>query len=357
MPNQTLYLSVNFSEIVTVTGTPRVQLTLGSNSVYADYSSGSGTAVLVFSYFFQSGDLDSDGVDSVSPLQLNSGTIKSAGDVPANLAFTGENWSNVLVTTPGTTLSSADNLCPGPGTQDATMGSNPSVVSLQRLSTNWSHSCSGVLLSNNKVLTAFHCVDGMNLSTLRVVAGLYQRSDDSVSQTSSVSSYVSPQPGDPGYIVGGQNDIAVLTLTQNFHVGNGNVGIATLPLDNTNLFEGYLMSTFGWGRLGSSSILPDILQCGGGHPILTQSEADVEFSGIPSVTIDAGQIVFKDLSGNFMSGSGSDGGPVFVDDSGVITLVGIRSYGISDGSGNQNPFYPMVSARVGHYVSWIQANM
>lgn len=77
---QSLGFTVNFSENVTVTGTPRIALTLGSTTVYATYASGSGTTTLSFSYTVQNGDRDTDGI-TVGALTLNGGTINdSAGN-------------------------------------------------------------------------------------------------------------------------------------------------------------------------------------------------------------------------------------------------------------------------------------
>jgi hypothetical protein len=59
---QHLDFTVVFSEAVVVTGTPRLQLTIGSTTRYATYLSGTGTSTLVFRYTVQSGDLDSDGI-------------------------------------------------------------------------------------------------------------------------------------------------------------------------------------------------------------------------------------------------------------------------------------------------------
>jgi hypothetical protein len=94
---QNLDFTVVFSEAVVVTGTPRLQLTIGSTTRYATYLSGSGTSTLVFRYTVQSGDLDSDGIAVASPIDLSGGTIK---DVPGNnavLSFTPPDTSDVLV--------------------------------------------------------------------------------------------------------------------------------------------------------------------------------------------------------------------------------------------------------------------
>jgi hypothetical protein len=94
---QHLDFTVVFSEAVVVTGTPRLQLTIGSTTRFATYVSGSGSASLLFRYTVQSGDLDSDGIAVASPIDLNGGTIK---DVPGNdavLTFTPPDTSGVLV--------------------------------------------------------------------------------------------------------------------------------------------------------------------------------------------------------------------------------------------------------------------
>ncbi len=79
---------VNFSENVTVTGTPQITLETGSTDRLASYSSGSGASTLVFSYTVQSGDTSSD-LDYISTgaLTLNGGTIKDSGTNNASLTL------------------------------------------------------------------------------------------------------------------------------------------------------------------------------------------------------------------------------------------------------------------------------
>ena len=77
-------IRVSFDDAVVVTGTPRIQLETGSTDQYAQYASGSGSAVLIFNYTVQNGDLSSD-LDYVAAdaLALNGGAI---GDPVGNLA-------------------------------------------------------------------------------------------------------------------------------------------------------------------------------------------------------------------------------------------------------------------------------
>lgn len=95
---QSLSFTVNFSEDVTINGTPRIALTIGSTTRYATYQSGSGSNAAVFSYTLVGADTDSDGIAVTSPLDLNSGTITDiAGNNLSALTFTAPNTSGVLV--------------------------------------------------------------------------------------------------------------------------------------------------------------------------------------------------------------------------------------------------------------------
>jgi hypothetical protein len=81
-------ITIEFSETVTVTGTPQLTLETGTTDRIASYSSGSGTSTLVFTYTVQAGDTSSD-LDyvSTSALALNGGTIKDAENNNASLTL------------------------------------------------------------------------------------------------------------------------------------------------------------------------------------------------------------------------------------------------------------------------------
>lgn len=93
-----LNFTVNMSEAVNVTGTPAIAITLNTGNVLATYVSGSGTASLVFRYTVQTNHVDSNGITLVSPMQLNSGTIKNlAGTHHAALIYTIPATPTILV--------------------------------------------------------------------------------------------------------------------------------------------------------------------------------------------------------------------------------------------------------------------
>jgi hypothetical protein len=83
---QTVDFTVNFSESVTITGTPRIQISLTSGTVYADYLSGSNSANIVFRYTVGITNVDANGIGLVS-LGLNAGTIRDLASYDATLTF------------------------------------------------------------------------------------------------------------------------------------------------------------------------------------------------------------------------------------------------------------------------------
>lgn len=98
-----LPFTVNMSEVVTVNtggGTPRIAVDVGGVTRYANYTAGSGTAALTFTYDVVLGDVDLDGVSVSSPVQLNGGTIKDNGDNNATLTFTPPNTTGIKVNVP-----------------------------------------------------------------------------------------------------------------------------------------------------------------------------------------------------------------------------------------------------------------
>lgn len=97
---QNMDFRVSFNESVTVvtgSGTPYLNLVLGTDNVQASYISGSGTSVLLFRHTVANGDLDSDGI-SVGILSANGGEVRDAAGNAANLTLNSvENTGGVFV--------------------------------------------------------------------------------------------------------------------------------------------------------------------------------------------------------------------------------------------------------------------
>ena len=104
--SQNLDFTVNFGEAVTVTGTPRLALTIGSSTQYATYVSGSGASALVFRYTTLSGDTDADGITVSGSLDLNGGTLRDTVGNNATLTL------NAVAATTGVLVSTVVNAAP-----------------------------------------------------------------------------------------------------------------------------------------------------------------------------------------------------------------------------------------------------
>lgn len=89
--------TIAMNEVVNVTGIPRIAVDVGGVTRYADYSGGTGTSTLIFTYTMVSGDVDNDGVVLSSPIDLNGGTIMDNAGNPATLTFTPPDTSGVLI--------------------------------------------------------------------------------------------------------------------------------------------------------------------------------------------------------------------------------------------------------------------
>ena len=80
-----IQVGLTFSEAVTVTGTPQLTLDVGGRNRTSEYSEGSTTTQLLFTYTVLSGDEDTDGIAVVAnSLALNGGAIR-AGSTNATL--------------------------------------------------------------------------------------------------------------------------------------------------------------------------------------------------------------------------------------------------------------------------------
>ena len=89
----TIEVAVVFSEVVNVTGMPRIQLRVGGSDPatqlkWANYASGTGTDTLLFTYVVQADDMDDNGIYiEANELELNSGTIQDTDGMNAVLTY------------------------------------------------------------------------------------------------------------------------------------------------------------------------------------------------------------------------------------------------------------------------------
>ncbi len=87
-PGAVIAVQVSFSQVVTVIGVPQLTLETGAVDRVADYSAGSGSATLTFTYTVQPGDVSSDlDYAGTAALSRNGGIIQDLGNVNAVLTL------------------------------------------------------------------------------------------------------------------------------------------------------------------------------------------------------------------------------------------------------------------------------
>ncbi|XP_045398494.1 neutrophil elastase [Lemur catta] len=214
------------------------------------------------------------------------------------------------------------------GGRPARPHSRPFMVSLQRRG---GHFCGATLIAPNFVMSAAHCVNGMNFQLVQVVLGAHNlRRREPSWQTFSVRR-VFENGFDP---VNLRNDIVILQLNGSATI-NANVQVARLPAQDRGVGSGTQCLAMGWGRVGTNGPLPSILQ-----------ELNVTVvTALCNNRANVCTLVRRQQAGICY---GDSGGPLVCN--GVVQ--GIDSY-IRGGCGSG--FYPDAFAPVAQFANWINS--
>jgi secreted trypsin-like serine protease len=184
---------------------------------------------------------------------------------------------------------------------------------------------------------------------MRVIAGLWDRSDTSGTQTSNVNSYTKHADYNVG-LASYSNDIAILTFETLILIG-GNVQVATLPANNLNDYAGTTCQVSGWGRTDGTNNLPNILQKAS-IPVISTAQCSSAMSNVGGANIWDNHICVQDPAGVRGACSGDSGGPLNCPGA----VAGVTSWVVQSGTGNCLPEYPSVYTRTSAYLAWILAN-
>ncbi|XP_041355505.1 fibrinolytic enzyme, isozyme C-like [Gigantopelta aegis] len=207
-----------------------------------------------------------------------------------------------------------------------------------------SHTCGCVILTKSKILTAAHCVDGRTTSSFSVYAGSTSRTEGGVLR-SVLSQKVHENYNDGSATFA--NDVAVMTLSGTFDLGDANIEAAVLSRSDDPDYAGDDCILTGWGRTSSSNTLPDDLMkvttTG-----LSRADCQSAMSAITGVNIQNMHLCVMTAGKDGGSCNGDSGGPMQCRGK----IAGVTSWGISS-SGNCLTTYPSVYARVGHFYDWI----
>lgn len=215
------------------------------------------------------------------------------------------------------------------GGQNAQPGQFPWQISLQRkFGRQFSHTCGGSILSQTWVVTAAHCVQGVNKKSLRVVAGEHNRNvNEGVEQFVNVSrKVVHPQYNSNTL----ENDIALLELSSPLILSAARRTAAIplfTPADSAAGFDdpGTLATISGWGTTSEGgSSLPATLQFAQ-VPIVSDADARAVYgdSDVADSMLAAG---FE--QGGIDTCQGDSGGPLVLQTPGGFKLAGLTSWGI-----------------------------
>jgi secreted trypsin-like serine protease len=229
------------------------------------------------------------------------------------------------------------------GGQQAREYEFPWQVSVRRKATD-SHFCGAIVINENWIMCAAHCMDGELPAAVSVVVGEHQRSAAStVRQTLNVASIFVHTGYDSRTM---QNDISLIKTATPI-VFSADVQPVCAP-DPANQYVYYKSQCSGWGTVSSGGVCcPDILRYVTMN-ITTNAFCDAAY---PRNTIYDDMICATDNTGSNERDScqGDSGGPLTIKEAdGTFRAVGIVSWGIGCASG-----YPGVYTRAGYFTDWV----
>ena len=197
--------------------------------------------------------------------------------------------------------------------------------------------CGGTIGAANKIITAAHCVDGMNPMELRVVAGREDKTtnEGAVAGVAGVWTHPDYQSATSG------GDIAVLTLDRDLR----RPALPMATTADTAAYEpGRQAEVFGWGATSEGGEASETLQRAV-VPVTSDENCSAAYGEYdPAAMVCAGY-----PEGGVDSCQGDSGGPLVADGK----LIGI----VSTGSGCARPGSPGIYTRVASYEPEVRAQL
>ncbi|XP_063222080.1 trypsin-1-like [Bacillus rossius redtenbacheri] len=234
------------------------------------------------------------------------------------------------------------------GGTSATIQQYPWMVSLRETSdsifgSEESHICGGSIVSNNYVLTAGHCCENEDASSLVVRVG---NTDGDNGERHEISQIILHPQFVTKYNVP-YNDVCLLKVSKPFTFSSS-VKAVTLPAANSQTSVGTMATTTGWGSTYyGGDVTRSLMQVS--LPVVSLSECISDYGKNKggSDYVDDSMICAGYTQGGKDACQGDSGGPMTVSG----TQVGVVSWGAGCAEAN----YPGVYADVSHFVSWIKS--
>jgi len=223
-------------------------------------------------------------------------------------------------------------------------GEFPSTISLRRNDFfGRTHFCAGSLISADVVLTAAHCLDGMDPIGIWAVGGAHLlEAPSGYEQEIQALELIIHKDYDEDSVV---NDIGIVKLAAKMNL-NDRVKIVELPPVNAPTAAGTAVTVAGWGEVVEGGGLSNCMMKAT-FPVVSDQQCR-EFYGETEI-VDS-MLCAGDLIGGADACQGDSGGPLMLKNG---YLVGIVSWGF----GCATPNYPGVYTEVSSFIDWISQHL
>ncbi len=224
-------------------------------------------------------------------------------------------------------------------------------------------SCGASFLGEKWLLTASHCVEGVNINLLKVNIGEYDLSNGASNAKTIKQIYMHPEYNEGSAF---NNDIALIELVET--INHPAITLASAEETNQLALMASTATVIGWGNqipYGPNDEQPANSQPDKLHQtelsLLTNTECKKilaqGYSNLQNSTVSPEQVGLtesmlcaKAAGGGKGSCQGDSGGPLVVNTNQGWQQVGLVSYGI----GCADDAFPEVYARVGYFTDWIE---
>nr|ABV60301.1 putative chymotrypsin [Lutzomyia longipalpis] len=219
------------------------------------------------------------------------------------------------------------------GGETAEEGSAPYQVSLQN---RFGHSCGGSIIDERWVITAAHCIKGVQTSALTVVAGTNDLTKEGVKYYPE-QFFIHSRYDKPSFA----NDVGLIKLTERVKFTDK---VKKIEYDYRIVPDGAVVRLTGWGRLSAGGPIPNLLQTINLHYV-NHNDCQSYFGAVNSV--DIGHLCTFEGKGQGAC-NGDSGSPLVYDN----RLVALTNWGVPCATG-----LPDAHCRISYYHDWIRTTI